>query len=193
MNHVKFYIILLISLIMVDCRNEYVSSKPPIHPVPDMDHQPKYKTQSVNALFTDKAAMRMPVQGTMATGHLQEDDAYYLGVDSNGGLLQVSPIPENTELREKGKSRYALYCSPCHNAIGDGQGIIIKRGFIPPPVFWERRLRDAGDGYIFNVIRNGVRNMPSHGHLVPVNDRWAIVAYVRSLQERGADQQQQKH
>jgi len=183
MSQIKIYIFAVSILLMTGCQRGQYSSKPPVHPVHDMDHQPKYKTQSANTFFADKAAMRMPASGTVAAGQLRADEAFYAGMDATGKPLPTSPVASSAALVEVGKARYSIYCTPCHSPLGDGQGAIVKRGFIPPPVFWEERLRTSGDGYLFGVIGNGIRNMPAHGYLVPAADRWAIVAYVRTLQE----------
>jgi hypothetical protein len=178
--------IALLVLLSAGCERGLESDKPPIHPVHDMDRQPKYKTQSMNAFFTDRAAMRKPVDGTVAADSLHDDILFYQGLDASGTPVAVTPLEVTAAVVEHGKARYAIYCVPCHSPVGDGQGEVIKKGFIPPPVFWEERLVKSGDGYLFGVISNGVRNMPSHATLVPAADRWAIVAYVRSLQQKPA-------
>ncbi len=183
MLKVKVYMIAVIILFFMTCQRGQYSSKPPIHLVPDMDHQPKYKPQSASPLFEDGAAMRVPVSGTVPAGRLYEDSLFYHGLDENGQLARVSPLKAEAGLIAKGEARFRIYCSPCHGGHGEGQGTVIRRGFIPPPVLWEPRLVAQGDGYFFDVISRGVRNMPSHAHLVPATDRWAIVAWVRTLQQ----------
>ena len=86
------------------------------------------------------------------------------------------------QLLKRGQERFNIYCAPCHGQTGDGQGIVVQRGYLPPPSYHQDRLRKMPDGYIFDVITNGVRNMPSYRHQVPVADRWAIVSYLRALQ-----------
>jgi mono/diheme cytochrome c family protein len=86
------------------------------------------------------------------------------------------------DLMQRGRERYNIFCSPCHDQTGSGQGIVIKKGFLPPPTFHQQRLREVEDGHLYEVIRNGIRNMPSYRHQISVADRWAIVAYVRAMQ-----------
>ena len=86
------------------------------------------------------------------------------------------------QLIERGQQRFNIYCSPCHGRTGDGRGIVVQRGLLPPPSFHDDRLRKVGDGHIFDVISNGIRNMPSYRAQIPVDDRWAIVSYFRALQ-----------
>jgi mono/diheme cytochrome c family protein len=83
---------------------------------------------------------------------------------------------------ERGQQRYNIYCSPCHSRTGDGRGMIVQRGFPPPPSFHDQRLRDAPAGHFFNVITKGYGAMYSYASRIPVDDRWAIVAYIRALQ-----------
>ena len=173
---------LSLTLVLAGCARERPSSKPPIHVIPDMDSQPKYKAQGQSRYFADGAAMRVPVAGTVARGELRADDAYYRGLKSDGTPIPFIPIPVTAALLERGQERFNIYCSPCHSRAGDGRGIMVTRGYVPPPTFHDDRLRKIEDGYIFNVITNGIRNMPTYRYQVPVEDRWAIVAYVRALQ-----------
>jgi mono/diheme cytochrome c family protein len=126
--------------------------------------------------------MRQPVPGTIAADSLREDKAYYNGRDERDSLLAKMPVPVTMQLLKRGQERYNIYCAPCHGQTGDGQGIIVQRGYLPPPSYHQNRLRNVTDGYVFDVITNGVRNMPSYRHQIPVADRWAIVAYQRALQ-----------
>jgi mono/diheme cytochrome c family protein len=84
---------------------------------------------------------------------------------------------------KRGQERYNIYCSPCHSRVGDGRGIMINKGYLPPPSFHIDRIREMPDGQVYDVITNGVRNMPSYRHQVNPGDRWAIVTYVRALQK----------
>jgi hypothetical protein len=173
-----------VSLIIIlgGCYRGQPSEKPPIHLNPNMFDQPKYKAQSSSQFFADSSAMRLPVEGTVARGDLREDDAYYRGKNRDGSLLKKIPVPLTMDLLNRGQQRFNIYCSPCHDRTGSGQGIVVKKGFLPPPTFHQPRLREVEDGHIFDVISNGIRNMPTYRHQIPVADRWAIVAYVRALQ-----------
>ncbi len=168
-------------LLLLGCRGQ-ISDKPPIHLNPDMDDQPKFEAQEANPFFADGAAMRVPVPGTVARGAFQENVEYTTGKTADG--QPVSEIPLNITLRllKRGQERYNIYCAPCHSRVGDGQGMVVKRGFPPAPSFHQDNVRAFPDGHIFDVITNGIRNMPSYKHQIPVNDRWAIVAYIRALQ-----------
>ena len=92
------------------------------------------------------------------------------------------PIEIDMKTMKRGQERFDIYCSPCHSRVGDGRGIIIDKGFPPPPSFHIDRIREMPDGEIFDVITNGLRNMPSYGHQVMPADRWAIIIYLRALQ-----------
>jgi mono/diheme cytochrome c family protein len=175
-----FVTIFIISL--SGCFRGLPSDKPPIHIINDMADQPKYKPESVGAFFPDSSAMRQPVPGTIARGELRADSAYYLGANGNGDYIAESPVPVTLKLLQRGQERFNIYCSPCHSRLGDGKGIVVTRGYLPPPSFHTDRVRQFPDGQIFDAISNGVRNMPSYGNQVRVVDRWAIVAYVRALQ-----------
>lgn len=175
-------ILLATATLFVGCYRGRPSQKPPVHLIPDMDSQPKYDTQEASGFFEDGSTMRLPVEGTVAVGHLDNDSPYYRGKNDNGSFVAKTPVPITLPLLKRGRERFNIYCSPCHSRVGDGNGIVVKRGYLPPPTFHSDRLRDVEDGYIFNVITNGIRNMPSYSHQVPVSDRWAIVAYVRALQ-----------
>ena len=167
---------------LIGCERGLPSRKPPIHLNPDMDHQPKFLPQSENDFFADDAAMRVPVPGTVERDFLHEDVRYYSGKDERGRYIEENPAKIDMQLLDRGQERFNIYCSPCHSRAGDGRGIMVNRGYVPPPSFHQDFLRDTADGFLFDVITNGVRNMPSYSHQVPVDDRWAIIAYIRALQ-----------
>ncbi len=158
------------------------SSKPPIHLNPNMDDQEKYEPYEASQFFADGAAMRTPPEGTIARGELHEDVPYYTGFQRDTFYVETSPVAATMPELQRGRERYDIYCSPCHGRTGDGRGIVVTRGYPPPPTYHDERLRGVPDGYIFNVITNGIRNMPSYRHQIPVDDRWAIVLYLRALQ-----------
>jgi len=181
----NLYIIIfagLLLLILVGCQGS-PSENAPIHLNPNMDQQKRYDPQQSSGFFTDGRTMRQPVEGTVARGNLRIDEAYFTGMDQDGKKIKQNPEEINMDLLARGRERYNIFCSPCHGRVGDGKSIIMQYEYpIPPPTFHEQRIRDFADGYIFDVITNGVRNMPSYKHQVNVEDRWAIVAYVRALQ-----------
>jgi mono/diheme cytochrome c family protein len=145
--------------------------------------QPKLKPYQESAFFADNQSARPLLIGTIARGQLHVDPAYDTG--KTGDLL-VDKIPDSVKLNQKllkrGQERYNIYCSPCHSRAGDGRGMIVQRGFPTPPSFHEQRLLDAPAGHFFNVITSGYGAMYSYAARVPIEDRWAIVAYIRALQ-----------
>lgn len=174
--------LLIIMLVGMSCLRGQPSEKTPIHLNPNMDDQNRYDPQERSKFFADGSAMRVPEEGTIARGELREDDAYYKGTDAAGEFINTIPVRVDRALMSRGQERYNIYCAPCHSLAGDGKGIVPKRGFLPPPSFHDEKVRAFSDGYIYSVISNGVRNMPAYKKQIPVNDRWAIVAYVRALQ-----------
>ena len=176
------YMVIIIALLMTSCYRGKPSEDPPIHLNPNMDSQQKYEAQEESQFFKDGLTMRPPVAGTVARGDLREDDAYYRGRNSDGSLIIKMPVAITMDLLKRGQERYNIYCSPCHDRTGSGKGIVVKKGFLPPPSMHLDRLRESPDGHFYDVISNGIRNMPSYKHQIPISDRWAIIAYVRALQ-----------
>lgn len=180
----KIVLLLMVMFLIFGCGREKVSDNTPIHFNPNMDHQPKYKAQSASQFFEDGAAMRPLIEGTVALGWLREDEKYYTGKNSKGDFIDKAPVEINLERLKRGQERFNIYCSPCHGRVGDGKGIMTKEEYqyVTPPNYHSDSLRQLADGYIFNVITNGVRNMPSYKHQIPVDDRWSIILYLRALQ-----------
>lgn len=183
-NHVYVLVAVLLvtTIIASGCYRGRPSEKPPIHLVPNMDQQPRYNSQSESNFFLDGASMRAPVEGTVARGELHEDVVFYTGKNESGEFVEKSPVPLSRQLIERGRQRFNIYCSPCHGLTGAANGIVVKRGLVPPTSYHLDRLVDTADGYIFDVMSNGIRNMPAYKYQVPVYDRWAIIAYLRVLQ-----------
>jgi len=170
-----------LALVLSSCRGQ-TSEKPPIHPNLNMDYTVSFKPQEENAFFADGRAMRTPVEGTVARGQTNLDTEYYEGKTATGNLVPTIPVEVTREMLERGKDRYEVFCTPCHGGTGAGDGLVISRGYVPPQTYHQDRLRNVEDGYIYDVIANGIRNMPAYRRQIPVDDRWAIVAYVRALQ-----------
>jgi mono/diheme cytochrome c family protein len=149
----------------------------------EMARQPKYqRPYQESTFFADGQSSRPLVPGTIAQGQLRTDRAYYEGF-SGDRLIDEIPLKKvDRAVLERGRQRFNIYCSPCHGRTGDGQGMIVKRGFSPPPSFHLERLRDAPAGHFFHVITHGYGAMYSYASRVPVEDRWAITAYIRALQ-----------
>lgn len=148
----------------------------------DMHDQPKIEAYEANAFFADGVGSRHPPEGTVARGWLREDSALWEGKDAAGELLDTLPMDLDLALLERGQQRYEIYCSVCHGSTGDGQGMIVRRGFKQPSPLYEQRLQEMPVGYFFDVMTNGFGLMSSYAKQVPVHDRWAIAAYVRALQ-----------
>lgn len=179
----KKALIILALCALAGCMRDLPKDKPPLKLETNMYSQPRYEDQDQSNFFADGSDMRVAPEGTVARGFLNEDPAFFTGMDEKGKLVKKIPVPVTLELIMRGQERFNIYCSPCHSRLGDGQGMVVKRGMVPPPTFHDDRLRDTADGHIFNVITNGVRNMPAYKYQIPVSDRWAIVSYFRALQK----------
>ena len=172
-----------LAVILAGCRGTE-SSKPPFHINPNMDWQERFDPQERNDFFADGMAMRPPVPGTVARGFLKDDTAFHFGRDASGAFVTASPVALTPEFMERGRERYEIFCAVCHGSAGDGNGIIMtgNYGYVPAPTYHSELLRTAPDGYMFDVIGNGVRSMPGYAQQIPIADRWAITAYIRALQ-----------
>lgn len=170
----------------------------------DMQDQPRYKAFKKSDFFADGRSSRDLPQGTVARGNLREDKALYTGkkenadpnapvqttVDSSGNTLISSfpndieefPLPVTKEMINRGQDRYNVFCGVCHGPFGNGDGMIVRRGFPKPPTYNDDRLRNAPVGHFFDVITNGQGRMASYASQIQVADRWAIVMYIRALQ-----------
>jgi mono/diheme cytochrome c family protein len=149
-----------------------------------LDVQPKVRAQSASTFFYDGASMRQPVPGTIPIGGLKEDEAFFTGKGPDGQFVPTIPVPVDEALLERGRQRAAIYCQPCHDARGDGKGILFQRGKVPTASFHQEKILKYPDGQIFDVITNGVGLMSGYRWPIPPADRWAIVAYVRDLQRK---------
>lgn len=148
----------------------------------DMQDQPKYRPQRPSEFFADGRSERQPLEGTIARGALNEDTAFYDGKDAAGKDIEAFPIAVDKTVILRGQQRYEIYCAPCHGRIGNGLGMIVRRGFKQPPSYHIDRLRNAPVGHFYDVISNGYGAMLNYSSQVQPRDRWAIVAYVRALQ-----------
>jgi mono/diheme cytochrome c family protein len=166
------------------CVRGCTSSRPPIHLNPSMDNQPKVRPQTASLFFSDGASMRQPVPGTVPIGGLKEDTAFFTGKGADEQFVAAIPVPVDATVLERGRQRYVIYCQPCHDARGDGKGILFQRGNVPTASFHQERLLAYPDGQIFDVITNGQGLMAGYRWPIPPADRWAIVAYVRDLQQK---------
>lgn len=170
-------------MLLAGCRGRQ-SEAPPIHPHLAMDFQEKFQAQTYNPLFEDKASMRKPPTGTVARGQRRANNQLYEGRTDEGEYVETIPVTVNRAVLERGQERYNVYCAPCHGKSGKGNGVIMQGdyGYTPASSYHVERLRKVTDGYLYDVITNGVRNMPAYAQQIPVKDRWAIVSYIRALQ-----------
>ncbi len=162
-----------------------VQRTPPPEVWDDMKRQGKFLPQNeteMTDVFTDGRMSRIPPEDTVARGHLTENTAYYTGMEGDLYVGRI-PVPVNAALIQQGQTKFNIYCTPCHDRTGSGRGIVPTR--VPlwqPSNLTEQRLVEAADGDIFNVITNGRRTMPAYRYQISVEDRWAIISYVRVLQ-----------
>lgn len=153
----------------------------------DMHNQPKYIPLRESTFFADGRGSRLPVEHTVARGHLNEDEYFYTG-KRNGQL--GNELPEGLlregygmkELLARGQERYGIYCTPCHSRTGDGNGIVVQRGLKHPPSYHEARLKQQPLSYFYDVMTNGFGAMLNYQAQITPRDRWAIAAYIRALQ-----------
>ena len=148
----------------------------------DMQDQPKYIPLRPTEFFTDGRSARPLIAGTIARGYLGDDTAFYTGKGADGKFVAEFPFPVTKDVIERGRERFDIYCTPCHDYLGTGNGRIVRRGFRHPPNYHIDRLRQVPPGYIFDVITQGFGAMPDYSAQVRPRDRWAIVAYIRALQ-----------
>ena len=147
----------------------------------DMHDQPRYEPLEASAFFADGRSARPQVRGTVARGELRLDEHLYAGT-VNGEPATSFPFEITEDILERGRERYDIFCSTCHDRVGSGEGIVVKRGLKRPPSFHIERLREAPAGYYFDVVTRGFGAMYDLSDRVSVRDRWAITAYVRALQ-----------
>lgn len=170
----------------------------------DMQDQPRYKAYKKSDFFADGRASRDFPAGTVARGNLRSDHALFTGkkenadpnapvtttTDASGNTLVTSfpndieefPLPVTKEMLDRGQQRFNVFCGVCHGPLGNGDGMVVRRGFPKPPTYHDDRLRNAPVGHFFDVITNGQGRMSSYASQIPVADRWAIVMYIRALQ-----------
>jgi len=162
--------------------------EPRIHPVLDMDFQPKYLAQAHSPFFEDGRTMRLPVEGTVAQDGLDADEHLHDG-RIDGDWATTFPMPVTMQLAERGRERFNIYCAACHGLTGDGQSVMNNRALErddtvgpPPTSMYTQLVIEQPVGQIYNTVKNGYKTMPGYAAQIPVDDRWAIVLYVRALQ-----------
>lgn len=147
----------------------------------DMFEEPKYKPLVESSFFADGRSARPVPPGTLTYLQPDEGEAMERGT-TNGSFVPSIPVAVDEPLLKRGQERFNIYCSPCHGRLGDGNGMIAKRGFLQPADLHSDRVRNAPPGYLYAVIANGYGAMPEYRDQVGVRDRWAIVAYIRALE-----------
>ncbi len=147
----------------------------------DMHDQPKYRGLRGSTFFADGQSARPLVSNTVARGQLKEDVLLHTGKDGQKDT-EVFPFPVTDAVMARGQERFDIFCSPCHGRTGNGDGMVVRRGYRRPPSYSDERIRNASVGHVFDVITNGFGAMPDYEAQVPPADRWAIVAYVKALQ-----------
>jgi len=176
----------------------------------DMQDQPKIKPLRGTTFFRDGLGSRQPIEGTIARGYLRSNVEYFTGKKAGAPAatatpqqqiagaqgnapagaqtnnfpddIDTFPLPVTQEVVERGRQRYEIFCSACHGFTGNGDGMIVRRGFRRAASFNDDRLRQAPVGHFFDAMTNGWGAMPSYAAQIPVQDRWAIIAYIRALQ-----------
>lgn len=179
----------LVALFALGCQ-ETIKKEAPIHPNWNMDQTQRIDAQepAPKGVFADGRGMRTPVEGTVAVGGLREDGHYWRGkVDGEFAKSLPPAMTLDAAFLARGQNRYEIYCTPCHDKAGTGNGTVASRGITQPPTFHSAYLKGFPVGQLFDVMTNGVRTMPSYAAQIPAEDRWAIAAYVRSLQVAGVE------
>ncbi len=157
---------------------------------PGMKEQPKLVQQTTSKFFADGRSDRVAPPGTVPTSFgpagqpLRDDDFLYLGKAPDGSFARGFPAAVKVDMKflERGRDRFTIYCSPCHGAVGDGNGVTKKYGMGATPSYHDDRLRKMAEGEIFNTITNGKGQMNPYADKLKPADRWAVIAYVRALQ-----------
>jgi hypothetical protein len=149
----------------------------------DMHVQPRYNPYSPSDFFADGRSERPPVPGTVAHSEVVSGPELVINTGMlNGEEMNAFPFPITRAVLDRGRDRYNIFCTPCHGWAGDGDGMIVQRGFQKPPSYHVDRLRQAPAGHFFSVITNGFGAMYPYGYRILPRDRWAIIAYIRALQ-----------
>jgi mono/diheme cytochrome c family protein len=147
----------------------------------DMHDQPKLQPLEASRFFEDGRASRPLVPGTIPRGYLREDTRFFTGMAAGKDIAEL-PFRATAAVLERGQERFNIFCSPCHDRLGNGLGMVVRRGFRRPPTFHSDRLRAQPVGHFFDVMTNGFGAMQDYAAQVEPKDRWAIAAYIRALQ-----------
>lgn len=177
------FILLVVALVGVAGFRGGTSRRPPIEVFPDMDRQPKLRPQTDASFFEDGLSSRLFVPGTVARGTPYQDLPVNTGmITGTTNFVPSIPLEVNPGLMARGRERYDIYCSPCHGLAADGKGITTKYGMAIIANLHDKRIVEMPDGELFHIITQGKNNMGAYGATIPIQDRWAIIAYTRALQ-----------
>ena len=188
-----FVLVMLVTIGIAGKRGD-TSRKPPIYIFPDMKRQLKLRPQTPNAFFANGLSSQLAQPGTIAQGKPLvvagrevfpfEDDPVNTGrVTGTTNFIELNPYPITAQLLERGQQRFTIYCSPCHSQLGDGNGVPKKIGAMAVVAnLHDKAIVIQPDGGIFNTVSYGKNNMQGYASQIPVEDRWAIIAYLRALQ-----------
>ncbi len=198
MRHVIAFILILLAgmaaVVGIAGFRGHLSRKPPIEIFPDMNRQLKLRPQQPNGFFANGISSQLPPAGTIARGapirtvngpvYPYEDAPANTGrITGTTNFVETNPLPVSAQLLQRGQERFEIYCAPCHGRLGDGNGITKKLGLMPAVAnLQDKRIVEMTDGEIFNTVTRGKNLMGAYGPIVPVEDRWAIIAYLRALQ-----------
>jgi len=173
----------VLAVMLIAGKRGDTTRRPPIELFPDMDRQPKLRPQAGNDFFADGLSSRLPVAGTVARGMPYEENEVTSGkIPGTTNWVATIPLPVTAEMMRRGQERYQIYCSPCHGAVGDGKGITSKYGMGATANLHDNRVVHLEDGDIYNTVTHGKNLMGGYGSRLSVEDRWAVIAYVRALQ-----------
>lgn len=182
----KMGLVLCLGMQSCSCRG-YFTQNTPIRPNPGMAWQPKFKPQRLSRVIPSNTVPwgGFSLGAPRRKDYLMDDLLLFDGVDPSGEFAKKIPTKwvVDRDFLLRGKQRYEIYCTPCHDGVGSGKGLVALRGFGLLPNFREQRLVSAADGHLYDVIKRGKGSMPSYAMQVPYDDRWAIVAYIRVLQQ----------
>ncbi len=187
------FAVIVVAVIAIAGKRGSFSSRPPIEVFPDMDRQLKLRPQQPNGFFANGLSSQLPVEGTIArTKPIQtiagpvfpfEDAPVNTGrITGTTNFVETNPLAVTATLLHRGQERFTIYCAPCHGAQADGNGVTKKLGMAVVANLHDKRIVEMPDGEIFNTVTHGKNLMQSYAAQVPVEDRWAIIAYVRALQ-----------
>ncbi len=165
---VNIFVMAILALGTVACRQ-------------DMHDQPKYIPMRGSTFFNDARSARPVIDGTVARGQLHDDELMFTG-KVKGEDADEFPMRVDAAVMARGQERFNIYCAPCHGRTGQGDGMVVRRGYRRPPSFHQDRLRNAPVGHFFDVITDGFGAMPDYAAQIKAKDRWAITAFVRALQ-----------